>query len=44
VVAPYLSGLKTIIEWSQYHIGFSIKEWSKYHIEGVILERFSIVQ
>jgi len=25
VVTPYLSGLNTIIEWSQYHIGFSIK-------------------
>jgi len=28
VVAPYLSGLNTIIEWSEYHISFSIKEWS----------------
>jgi len=26
VVTPYLSGLNTtIVEWSQYHIGFSIK-------------------
>ena len=25
VVTPYLSGLNTIIEWSQHHIGFSIK-------------------
>jgi len=28
VVTPYLSGPSTIIEWSQYHIGSSIKEWS----------------
>jgi len=29
VVTPYLSGLCTIIEWLQYHIGFStLKEWS----------------
>jgi len=25
VVTPYLSGLNTIIDWLQYHIGFSIK-------------------
>jgi hypothetical protein len=28
VVTPYLNGLNTLTEWSQYHIGFSIKEWS----------------
>jgi len=28
VVTQYLSGLNTIIEWLQYHIGFNIKEWS----------------
>jgi hypothetical protein len=37
VVTPYLSGLSTIIELSQYHIGFSIKEWCYSTIfEGVI--------
>jgi len=25
VVTSYLNGLNTLIEWLQYHIGFSIK-------------------
>jgi len=36
VLTPYLSDLSTIIERSQYHIGFSIKSGLSTILKGVI--------
>ena len=46
VVSPYLSGLSTIIEWSQYHIKVVsvLKRGLITIFEGVNLKRFSTVQ